>query len=74
MVDLIIDRTGQSEVQFDHLKESFSLYHQHFLPYNKDTFALLQKIINDLIRDTNDPSKIKTLNQDQFQVINKILA
>ena len=74
LVDQILDRTSQNEVSFEHLKASSSLYHQYFEPYNKNTFQVLQKIINDLIRDGEKPKGIKTLGQEQFQVINKILA
>ena len=74
MVDQIIARSSQTEVSFEHLQASHSAYHQHFEPYNKHTFSLLHKILNDLIRNPEDSASIKMLGLEHFQVINKILA
>lgn len=65
-VDVILGRIKQHEVSFDHLKQSISVIHRHFVPYSGKTFQVLNKIITDL-------GKEDASSQD-LQIIFTILA
>ena len=54
---------------FDYLKNSYSTLHRAFIPYSKETFLVLNRLINDLVSEGDGQIPIENL-----PLINEILS
>ena len=68
-IDDILARILQHQVVFDHLTNSTSKIHSEFMPYTRETFHVLSKLVSDLVSEGNE--KIPAEN---FALLNKILS
>ncbi len=55
---------------FDHLANSTSVVHRSFIPYTKDTFLVLSKIVHDLVSEGQGD----LIPKENFAEINRILS
>ena len=63
---------------FDHLTNSSSQIHSDFVPYTKQTFLVLSKLVEDLVAEGaaqgNSSAVAGQIPRENFSLINKILA
>lgn len=62
----ILARMKQHEVIFDHLANSTSVVHRSFVPYTKDTFLVLSKIVHDLVAEGKQIIPNQPIPQENF--------
>lgn len=68
-IEDILSRMMQHQVIFDHLSNSSSKLHRDFMPYTKDTFLVLSKLVEDLVAEGGDRIPV-----ENFALLNKVLS